>query len=211
MRQTLHRHVPPASGASAVAVCLITLRFKFDQAACKRNPSADPVLVRETPVTLRMATADDVHIVRGLRLQMLAESPTAFDADYDTAHALDDAGWREWVSVSSSDQDRAVWIVEAGPEYVGMVAAGIVADECRIGALWVAPRMRGAGIGGSLLDAAETWCHNTRCRWNVLSVSEENAAAQRLYLRRGYAFTGASKPTKWGHRELYMRKPCGKW
>jgi len=140
---------------------------------------------------------------------MLTDSPAAFDADYDAALSLDDAGWRDWIGFGSDDHQRAVWIATVEAEAVGMIAAGVVADECRIGALWVTPNGRGAGIGGALLDAAETWGRGTRCRWSVLSVSDENPAAQRLYLRRGYEFTGASKPTRWGHRELHMRKPTG--
>jgi GNAT superfamily N-acetyltransferase len=141
---------------------------------------------------------------------MLTDSPAAFDADYDAAHNLIDAGWRDWIGTGSGDHRRAVWIAEADNEPVGTVAAGVVADECRIGALWVAPSARGAGVGGALLDAAETWCHDAGCRWNALSVSEENIDAQRLYIGRGYEFTGASKPTRWGHRELHMRKPAGR-
>ena len=82
-------------GRQPCTVCLITLQFRFDRVTYKHNPGADPVLVRETPVTLRMSTAADIHVVRGLRLQMLSESPAAFDTDYDTAQALDDAGWQE--------------------------------------------------------------------------------------------------------------------
>jgi ribosomal protein S18 acetylase RimI-like enzyme len=141
---------------------------------------------------------------------MLSHSPLAFDADYDVARNLNDAGWRDWIGTGSSDQERAVWVAEKAGVPVGTVAAGVVATECHIGALWVEPGHRGAGIGGLLLDAAETWGHDSRCRWNALSVSEDNAAAQRLYLRRGYEFTGADKPTRWGHRELHMRKPAGR-
>jgi GNAT superfamily N-acetyltransferase len=171
---------------------------------------ADPDGVSEQTISLRRATKADVALVRELRLRMLTDSPAAFDADYDAAHSHDDAGWRDWIGAGSGEHQRVVWIATTEAEAVGTIAAGVVADECRIGALWVTPSVRGAGIGGALIDAAETWGRDTRCRWSVLSVSEENPAAQRLYLRRGYELTGASKPTRWGHRELHMRKATGR-
>ena len=150
-----------------------------------------------------------MSVVRELRLRMLSATPTAFDVDYETAFRLDKAAWLEWIGAGDGDQQSAVWIAELDGTPVGTVAASIVADDCRIGALWVAPDYRRAGVGGQLLDAAETWCHDAGCRWNVLSVAEVNLEAQRLYLRRGYELTGSSKPTRWEHRELHTRKPAG--
>ena len=159
---------------------------------------------------IRRAAPEDVREVRDIRLRMLTESPTAFDASLEDAQQLDEAGWLTWIGVGASGEQRCVWISRAITKAVGMIAAGVVDDECRIGALWVDPSVRGEGVGAALLDAAETWCHDVQARWNVLSVSEANEDAQRLYLSRGYSFTGASKPTRWGVRELVMRKPVGR-
>lgn len=172
--------------------------------------ASSDVASMHTALQVRLATREDATVFRGLRLAMLSESPRAFDAELADAVRLNHEAWLDWVGAGSSHHRRAAWVAWISTLPVGAVAASIIDDACHIGALWVDPEYRGSGIANRLLDAAETWCHDVRCSWNVLSVSELNVDAQRLYLRLQYEYTGVSKLTRWGHHELQMRKPAGR-
>jgi GNAT superfamily N-acetyltransferase len=60
----------------------------------------------------------------------------------------------------------------------------------------IAVTASGAGVGGALMDAVETWARERGYRMVSLNVVDENAAGQRFYERRGYAL---------GHRHYVKR------
>jgi ribosomal protein S18 acetylase RimI-like enzyme len=60
----------------------------------------------------------------------------------------------------------------------------------RLYSIAVAPEARGAGIGEALLAAAERGARARGREWFRLEVRTDNAAARRLYERRGYRVFG---------------------
>jgi ribosomal protein S18 acetylase RimI-like enzyme len=58
--------------------------------------------------------------------------------------------------------------------------------NCHIADLVVAPEHDGEGIGSALIEYAEQWAHEHRCRHITLSVFPGNARARELYERHGY-------------------------
>jgi ribosomal protein S18 acetylase RimI-like enzyme len=60
------------------------------------------------------------------------------------------------------------------------------AANCHISDLAVAAGMDGRGIGAKLLDFAEAWAREHRCRFMTLGVFPGNARARALYERHGY-------------------------
>jgi ribosomal-protein-alanine N-acetyltransferase len=72
----------------------------------------------------------------------------------------------------------------------GFALARIVADECELLSLGIAPNRRGRGIGGALFDAAVVRaCARDVARF-FLEVAEDNAEALRLYEDRGLVRVG---------------------
>ena len=65
--------------------------------------------------------------------------------------------------------------------------------SARLYSLAVAPVHRGRGLGAVLLAAAETAARHRGCERIVLEVRPDNAAALRLYARRGYVVTETRK------------------
>lgn len=70
--------------------------------------------------------------------------------------------------------------------------------NCHISDLAVAPGMEGRGIGGRLLEFAESWAREHGCRHVTLAVFPGNERARALYERHGY-----------GVELLRMAKPLG--
>jgi ribosomal-protein-alanine N-acetyltransferase len=66
----------------------------------------------------------------------------------------------------------------------------VAADECELLSIGVAGDYRGRGIGARLFDAAIVWAAAHGARKLFLEVAEGNAAALRLYARRGLVQVG---------------------
>jgi len=75
-------------------------------------------------------------------------------------------------------------------DIAGFALARIVADECELLSLGVAPNWRGLGIGGGLFDAAMVRACALNAVRFYLEVAEDNTDALRLYAVRGLVSVG---------------------
>ena len=71
-------------------------------------------------------------------------------------------------------------------EIAGYVIAMAVLDEAEILNIAVSPERRGAGLGGTLLDAASTEVKRRGAKSVFLEVRVSNVAARSLYASRGF-------------------------
>ncbi len=127
---------------------------------------------------IREAAADDAEAIAGLSTQLGYPAGAA-----ETAERL---------AAIRAHEDHAVLVAEAGGRVVGWVhvfAACRIESEpfAELGGLVVEDAERGRGIGGRLVEAAESWAAargfaTMRVRSNV--VRED---ARRFYEHRGYA------------------------
>ncbi len=86
-------------------------------------------------------------------------------------------------------------------DIAGFALARIVADECELLSLGVAPNRRGRGIGGGLFDASVVRAYALNASKFYLEVAEDNAEALHLYAARGLVTVG--------RRPDYYRLPDG--
>lgn len=73
--------------------------------------------------------------------------------------------------------------------------------EATIEDLFVAPRLRGKGLGAQLIEFALRMANARSCTSVCLDTNENNAASIRIYTRLG--FDSMSK--RWGGRQLFFR------
>jgi len=76
-------------------------------------------------------------------------------------------------------------------------------------AMWVAPDARGAGVGRALLDAVAGWARDRGCDHLVLSVTDSNEIARRVYEAYGFVDTGERRALREGSdaQTLILSKP----
>jgi GNAT superfamily N-acetyltransferase len=150
----------------------------------------------------------DWERLRDLRLEMLADTPTAYLEPLTAARSLDDAQWRErarragnpgsvgLVAVdraADGSADRSAADRSAG-RFVGTMSAYTDAGTTWLVAVYVAPGYQATGVADLLLDGVESWARDRGIARLSLEVHEANERAQRFYLRRGYTFTGRERP-----------------
>lgn len=147
-------------------------------------------------VHVRRVRGDDWQQLRELRLEALADTPSAFLELHSDAAGRDEGSWRRRAEGSSAGEDSAMFIAaEASGEWIGML--GVYRDapgEAQVVSVYVAPRARGQGVLDELLDQAERWALSVGLNRLRLLVHEDNARARAAYERLGFAPTGGAFP-----------------
>ncbi len=84
-------------------------------------------------------------------------------------------------------KNARTWVAEEQSEIAGFVVADLQPrGAAHIVTLDVVEGRRRRGVGGALMEVAETWARRERCRLLYLETAEENLAAQAFYEARDY-------------------------
>jgi RimJ/RimL family protein N-acetyltransferase len=135
-------------------------------------------------VRVGRAIAEDWPLLREVRLRALAESPDAFGSTLAREELFTDEDWRMW-------QKSAAWFTALdGERPVGLVGGRSDPAEWFLIAMWVAPEVRGQGVGGQLVDAVAREAARNGASAVTLQVNDRNAAARRVFERLGFVATG---------------------
>ena len=139
---------------------------------------------------IRRGRPDEWRELKELRLRALSDAPDAFGSSVDVESEYPDGVWEQRAS------DQPLFVAVEAQRWWGM--AGIfrpdVPSTVGIWGMWVDPSHRGRGIGRALLDAAVEWAREEGARRVVLTVTESNPAAHRLYVGSGFVPTGVRRP-----------------
>jgi len=144
-------------------------------------------------IDVRRVRADEWKVLRGLRLQALADAPDAFGTTHAEALARPDRWWRDWARRSAAGEDQAMFLAREGGTAVGIVGVFREDDRVNVISMWTHPGSRGRGVGRALLDAVVAFAGDAEVR---LAVTETNVAARALYERYGFVATGFTEPLR---------------
>lgn len=149
-------------------------------------------------ITVDRIRDDEAQLLRDVRLAALADSPAAFASTHEQEAGLDPAEWALRASAASSGRAAASFFArDAAGEVVGLV--GVFENEvdpttAELVSMWVSPSGRGQGVGRALVERAIGWAREAGYGRVELWVARGNDAAERLYLRLGFAVTGDVEP-----------------
>jgi ribosomal protein S18 acetylase RimI-like enzyme len=154
---------------------------------------------------LHLVHQDDWESHRDIRLEMLEDAPDAFWYTYADEAVYDEADWRERI--------EGAWLVQARDADGVVGSAGLGshweperATTATLFGLYVAPRVRGRGVGEALIQAVLDEARQLGKTEVVLEVGNHNEGAIALYERCGFVRTGATQahPRRDDIRELEM-------
>ena len=145
---------------------------------------------------LRVA-ADDAVRLKHVRLAALEDAPSAFGSTHAAEASRPDDEWVQRAVAGSQGNDRATFFARLDDDVVGL--AGGHRDErssstVELVSMWVAPHVRGRGVGALLVDAVTSWAIDTKATSIALWVTSGNRPAERLYESKGFVPTGELQP-----------------
>jgi len=140
---------------------------------------------------IRRLSVADAPTYRELRLRALREHPLAFTSDTESEQARPLA----WSQERLSGKDGAFWGAFHAGDLLGMVGLERArrAKEQHKGTvvgMYVAPEIAGRGAGAALMDALLCHAQGQGMTCLVLTVTEGNGVAQRVYERTGFRAFG---------------------
>jgi ribosomal protein S18 acetylase RimI-like enzyme len=146
---------------------------------------------------LRALTVDDWPLWRAVRLAALADAPHAFGAALVKWPHGGEERWRARLALPGAH--NVVAFLDDRP--VGVARGVPHEDGCELRSVWVAPEVRGQGVGDRLLGEIEAWAVRSGAAAIRLGVYTDNDAAVALYERHGFRLIGVD------NGQLRMVKP----
>lgn len=150
---------------------------------------------------LRRLDGDEWAGYRHLRLRALADSPDAFGSTFAREAARSDDDWRERLTAGARSPSNLPLVVVVDDAFVGLAWGRLDEQQPEIAYLfqvWVAPEVRGRGVGQLLVDAVIAWARTAGARILRLGVACGDTAAVRLYRRAGFVDDGSPLPLRPG-------------
>jgi ribosomal protein S18 acetylase RimI-like enzyme len=146
---------------------------------------------------VRALVEEDWSLLRGLRLQALADSPHAFASTLDHARQLTEEGWRERARGTGHS---ATFIAFTDSQPIALTAV-LVEDNhsAQAVSVWVHPDYRRRGVAAALMKAAAAFAFEWEARVIRVWVTETNLSARALYESLGYRATGGRQPLPSDH------------
>ena len=154
---------------------------------------------------IRRLEAHEGLRLRTIRLRALADAPDAFGSTCDEAAARPPDSWatqiRELPTFVAVVDGEDVGIVRGAPDDSRADAAWLIS-------MWVAPEVRGQGVGEALIDAVVEWARASGARRLLLDVGDHNRPAIALYARMGFEPNGktGSLPAPRSHIREHQRE-----
>jgi len=159
------------------------------------------------PTPVRRVLLSEGDRVRSIRLEALRDPAAgiAFIETLEQMAARPAEFWHERAAGAALSDSAAQFVAEVGRDWVGTVTVLVpepgsvdyfgrarVDGRGLVVAVYVRPSHRGRGVLDSLMDAAAEWARGGGMTELALDVHEDNARAERAYLRAGFVPTGST-------------------
>ncbi len=136
--------------------------------------------------------------LRAIRLQAIADSPSAFGSTLAETEALSAMAWEEFAARNAAGNKAVMFVAEDDGAWVGL-AGGMLDPHASVKSvtlfsMWVAPSHRRKGFGRELVGRVTAWSRARGAERIALWVTQSNDAAIELYASCGFQATEETKP-----------------
>jgi GNAT superfamily N-acetyltransferase len=146
---------------------------------------------------VRSVGSREVEALYRLRLRALAEDPDAFDQTVADAQAKGIEPLAELLAMAAQGQELVLFGevdgVPSGVVFVSRSRRPRSGHRARLWGMWVAPEVRGRGVGRALVAEAVQWCREHGVEMVDLWVVTDHHRAIRMYERAGFRICGTAR------------------
>jgi ribosomal protein S18 acetylase RimI-like enzyme len=139
--------------------------------------------------TIRPLTPTDAADYRAIRLAALQNAPDAFGSTYEMESARSMSGWKERLHTPGALGAYLDGKIVGMARFVQDAGSAKERHKGSVYAMYVAPEVRGQGIGSALLEALIAHASGVVEQLR-LGVVDTNVAAIRLYQKHGFEIYG---------------------
>jgi len=139
----------------------------------------------------------DWRLLRSLRLEALLDSPLAYGSTHHREVMRPDRDWRERAAAATAGDEEVGFVAVAADRWVGMARGYLEPPVAHLIAVYVTPDWRQRGIGRAVSQAVVAWARERAATAVLLSVSDWNDDARRVYESIGFVPTGVQKALPW--------------
>jgi ribosomal protein S18 acetylase RimI-like enzyme len=151
----------------------------------------------EMMLTIRRLRPDEGLRLRAIRLEALADSPSAFGSTFAETLARPPEYWERRAADNASGEGSVLFIAEGESGWYGLAGAYLDEedpDSADLISMWVRPAYRGKGLGERLVAAVIAWARERGLQQVALWVTQTNTPAIALYERCGFRHTNETQP-----------------
>jgi ribosomal protein S18 acetylase RimI-like enzyme len=141
---------------------------------------------------VRPLVEDDWAALRAVRMDALADSPSAFGSTLAREQAFTEQTWRARARGSATTRLFVAWWAETAAGIAGVYDEGD--GSLQLVSVWVSPAHRRRGLARQLTSAALRFAAELGFEVIRLWVTEGNDAALSLYQGFGFTSTGNHQP-----------------
>jgi GNAT superfamily N-acetyltransferase len=146
---------------------------------------------------VRRMRASEWRSLRSLRLEALEDSPLSYGSTHQREVVRLDHEWRERAAAGAAGDEELAFAAVAGDRWVGMARGYVEPPLAHLIAVYVTPDWRRQGVGEALSRAVVDWARGRGAAAVVLSVSDWNEGARRVYESIGFVPTGVQHSLPW--------------
>ena len=141
--------------------------------------------------------ASEWRELRSLRLEALQDSPLSYGSTHSVEVLRADHEWRERAAAGAAGEEEVAFVAVARDRWVGMARGYLELPMAHLIAVYVTPDWRRRGLGEAVSRAVVEWAHEGRASAVLLSVSDRNEGARRVYESIGFVPTGVQHALPW--------------
>jgi GNAT superfamily N-acetyltransferase len=149
------------------------------------------------PFEVRRMRASEWRALRSLRLEALQDSPLSYGSTHAVEVLRADHEWRERAAAGAAGDEEVAFAAVAGDRWIGMARGYLELPMAHLIAVYVTPRWRRRGVGEAMSRAVVEWARKRRANAVLLSVSDWNEGARRVYESIGFVPTGVQHTLPW--------------
>jgi GNAT superfamily N-acetyltransferase len=153
--------------------------------------------LNQPEIAVRRIQATEWRALRTLRLEALQDSPRSYGSTYAGEVKRTDAEWQERAAAGAAGLGEVAVVAVVDGAWVGMARGYLELPLAHLIAVFVQPAWRRRGIAQQVSQAVVEWARERGAGEILLSVSDWNEGARRVYERLGFAATGITESLPW--------------